>query len=85
MKTTFICEDMSPSNGGKTKILMETEDESLDEILRCFEDFLRGCGFRPLGILDFVDHDEEEINNIHVRDTSITAEELLGTKFNNAF
>jgi hypothetical protein len=41
-----------------TKINMEFEGETLDDILEEFSMFLRGCGFVIDGRLDVVPHDE---------------------------
>jgi hypothetical protein len=41
-----------------TKINMEFEGESLDEILEEFAMFLRGCGFAINGTLDIVPDEE---------------------------
>ena len=41
-----------------TKINMEFESETLDDILEEFSMFLRGCGFVIDGRLDVVPHDE---------------------------
>ena len=41
-----------------TKINMEFEGETLDDILEEFSMFLRGCGFFIDGTLDVVPHDE---------------------------
>lgn len=56
-KFTFICEDepMPFSTSIVTKRTIEFEAVSIDEILTEFELFLRGAGFHPRGVLDFVD------------------------------
>ena len=41
-----------------TKINIEFEGESLEDILEEFSMFLRGCGFVIDGTLDVVPHDE---------------------------
>lgn len=59
-KFTFICEDdpMPFSTSIVTKRTIEFEAVSIDEVVTEFELFLRGAGFNPDGVLDFV-HDEE--------------------------
>ena len=41
------------------KIVIETDEVTLPEIIQTFSDFLKGCGFVFDGRLDFV-YDEEE-------------------------
>jgi len=41
-----------------TKINMEFEAETLDDVLEEFARFLRGCGYTIDGRLDVVHHDE---------------------------
>jgi hypothetical protein len=41
-----------------TKINMEFESETLDDVLEEFSMFLRGCGYVIDGRLDVVPHDE---------------------------
>jgi len=48
----------SPVKQPGTKINMEFESESLEDILEEFAMFLRGCGFVIDGRLDVVSHDE---------------------------
>ena len=59
-KFTFICEDepMPFSEGVVTKRTLEFDAIHISEIVSEFELFLRGAGFNPNGVLDFV---EEEI------------------------
>lgn len=59
-KFTFICEDdpMPFSTSIVTKRTIEFEAVSIDEVVTEFELFLRGAGFNPDGVLDFV-YDEE--------------------------
>ena len=44
-------------NGVKTENVYKTEEECLDDILRSFRDFLKGCGFHFEGELTIVDLD----------------------------
>jgi hypothetical protein len=61
MRFTFIKEpDDTYFEEGQANFGMEFEAQTLPDILTNFEDFLRGCGFRFDGVLDFVD-DEERV------------------------
>ncbi len=42
-------------------LAMSFDSQTLPEIVANFEDFLRGCGFRFDGVLDFVE-DENDTN-----------------------
>jgi hypothetical protein len=59
-KFTFICEDepMPFSEGVVTKRTIEFDAVALNDIVSEFELFLRGAGFNPPGILDFVPEDD---------------------------
>jgi hypothetical protein len=48
-----VFEDNQPNVG------MEFEAQTLPDILAHFEDFLRGCGFRFDGVLDFVEDEDD--------------------------
>jgi hypothetical protein len=56
-KFTFICEDdpMPFSEGVTTKRTIEFDAVLLNDVVSEFELFLRGAGFNPPGILDFID------------------------------
>jgi hypothetical protein len=56
-KFTFICEDdpMPFSEGVVTKRTIEFEAVQIGDVVAEFELFLRGAGFNPNGVLDFVD------------------------------
>jgi hypothetical protein len=59
MRFTFIKEpDGSDLEEGQANFGMEFEAQTLPDILANFEDFLRGCGFRFDGVLDFVEDEE---------------------------
>lgn len=62
MKFELTCQHynyLSSSNTHPgTKINIEFESETLDDILEEFAMFLRGCGFVIDGTLDVVPHDE---------------------------
>ena len=62
-KFTFICEDepMPFSEGVITKRTVEFDAVVLNDIINEFELFLRGAGFNPSGVLDFVE-DNTEVN-----------------------
>lgn len=50
-----------PQNGyDSTDIIMRTDAIGLPEIVKDFEDFLRACGYRFEGELDFVSEDDSE-------------------------
>ena len=53
-KSIFIFKHFSYGN---TEVEMKTEQVALDEILRNFEEFLRGCGFHFTGHIDIVEDD----------------------------
>jgi hypothetical protein len=55
-KFTFICEDdpMPFSESIVTKRTVEFDAVLLNDVVSEFELFLRGAGFNPPGILDFV-------------------------------
>ena len=61
-KFTFICEDdpMPFSTGVVTKRIIEFEAVQLNDVVSEFELFLRGAGFNPPGILDFVQNGYSE-------------------------
>lgn len=65
-KYTFIHENKF--NG--SKLTLETEAESLSQILTDFTDFLRGAGFQIEGYLDVVSYDEEPEDYSDHYDTS---------------
>lgn len=56
-KFTFICEDdpMPFSEGVVTKRTIEFDAVHLNDVVGEFEMFLRGAGFNPQGVLDFID------------------------------
>jgi hypothetical protein len=60
-KFTFICEDdpMPFSEGVVTKRTVEFDAVMINDVVSEFELFLRGAGFNPPGILDFVQDDYE--------------------------
>lgn len=41
-----------------TNLIMETESETLGDLLEDFTDFLKGCGYYPKGRLDFIEEEE---------------------------
>ena len=64
-KFTFICEDdpMPFSEGVITKRTVEFDAVFIHDVVSEFELFLRGAGFNPPGILDFVPvEDYPELN-----------------------
>jgi len=64
-KFTFICEDdpMPFSEGVVTKRTVEFDAVLINDVVSEFELFLRGAGFNPPGILDFVTvEDYPELN-----------------------
>jgi hypothetical protein len=62
-KFTFICEDdpMPFSESVVTKRTVEFDAVLLNDVVSEFELFLRGAGFNPPGILDFVQDDYTDI------------------------
>lgn len=58
-KFTFICQDdpMPFSEGVVTKRTIEFEAVQISDVVAEFELFLRGAGFNPTGVLDFIDED----------------------------
>jgi hypothetical protein len=56
-KFTFICEDdpMPFSESVVTKRTVEFDAVQINDVVSEFELFLRGAGFNPQGVLDFVD------------------------------
>jgi len=59
MRFTFIKEpDGSDLEKGQASFGMEFKAVTLPDILAHFEDFLRGCGFRFDGVLDFVEDEK---------------------------
>lgn len=65
MKMTFTCEhyDWDDFTGKQkepvSKIVFETKNVALSDIMRDFESFLRGCGFGFDGVIDIVDPDPQ--------------------------
>lgn len=61
-KFTFICEDdpMPFMAGVTTKRTIEFDASHLDQIITEFDLFLRGAGFNPSGVLDYVQDEELE-------------------------
>jgi glutaredoxin-related protein len=56
---TFAKEpDGSVFEDNQANTTMEFESVDLGEIVANFEDFLRGCGFRFDGVLDFVEDEK---------------------------
>jgi hypothetical protein len=62
---TFTCENRSPWDQSLTsKVTLETNSETLTDILAEFEQFLRGAGFHFDGQIDIVEQvDYDEINS----------------------
>ena len=60
-KFTFIGEHVNlHGKPDGTKVTYECNVEALDSILEHMEMFIKGCGYLPNGVLDFV---ETELNN----------------------
>ena len=57
-KTTVTIEHRDTSNKTTEKITLETYDETLPDLLRCFEQALRGAGFIFEGTLQIIDEKE---------------------------
>ena len=59
-KFTFICEDspMPFSEGVVTKRTVEFDAVFIDDVVQEFEMFLRGAGFNPQGVLQFIPEEE---------------------------
>ena len=47
-----------------TKITMEFESETLEDVLEEFAMFLRGCGFAINGVLEVIPEEEYYVSNI---------------------
>jgi hypothetical protein len=59
MRFTFTKERSdNPMEDNQTNTTMEFKAIMLHEIVANFEDFLRGCGFRFDGVLDFVEDED---------------------------
>lgn len=60
----YIFKQIDDISGHKSETTIEFNADSLPDILEHFEMFIRGSGFHPSGVLDFVDVDEcEEWHN----------------------
>ena len=77
-KFTFIGEhtDLYGKPDG-TKVTYECNVESLNSVLEHMELFIRGCGYGPTGVLDFVEEEdflqqEESLNTIPTKIMNIT-------------
>jgi len=58
MKTTIIIEHRNLNNQTTEKYTAENYNESLHELIRCFEQTLRGAGFLFDGTLQIIDEKE---------------------------
>jgi len=59
MRFTFTKEaDDTPIEQTQATVFIEFKAQTLPEIFTHFEDFLRGCGFRFDGVLDFVEDED---------------------------
>jgi hypothetical protein len=58
MKTTIIIEHRNLNNQTVEKYTAENYNESLHELIRCFEQTLRGAGFIFDGTLQIIDEKE---------------------------
>jgi len=56
-KFTFIGEHLYGKPDG-TKVTYECNVESLNSVLEHMELFIRGCGYGPTGVLDFVEEED---------------------------
>ena len=55
----YIFKQIDDISGHNTETTIEFSADSLPDILEHFEMFIRGSGFHPTGILDFVDEEDE--------------------------
>jgi len=55
----YIFKQIDDISGHNAETTIEFSADSLPDILEHFEMFLRGSGFHPTGILDFVDEEDE--------------------------
>lgn len=55
----YIFKQIDDISGHNTETTVEFSADSLPDILEHFEMFIRGSGFHPTGILDFVDEEDE--------------------------
>jgi hypothetical protein len=58
MKTTIVIEHRNLNNQTTEKYTAENYNESLHELIRCFEQTLRGAGFLFDGTLQIIDEKE---------------------------
>ena len=72
-KFTFICEDdpMPFSTGVTTKRTIEFDAVQIGDVVSEFELFLRGAGFNPSGVLDFVDENYYSVSDWNDDDIQI--------------
>lgn len=59
----FIKEKDETNRFDNTRVEVEVDDVCLPEIIKAFEDFLRGCGFAFDGELDIVEDDLKPLKN----------------------
>ena len=59
MKYTFKAEHKSLHiDQIESTITVESNSDCLDDILQDFDNFLRGCGYIPKGLLQYVDEED---------------------------
>jgi hypothetical protein len=55
----YVFKQIDDISGHNAETTIEFSADSLPDILEHFEMFIRGSGFHPTGILDFVDEEDE--------------------------
>lgn len=58
LKTTIIMEHRDTSNQVSEKMTIETYGVTISELLRSFEQALRGAGFQFKGVLEIIDEEQ---------------------------
>ncbi len=64
-KYTFTGESTGYSSSPNSKVSFELENPSRDELLRAFEDFLRGSGFVFEGHLEIVNEESLTVETVY--------------------
>lgn len=58
LKTTIIMEHRDSTNQVSEKVILETYGITISDLLRSFEQALRGAGFQFKGVLEIVDEEQ---------------------------
>lgn len=64
-KMTFICQHIDPFTKDElAEVTYKSNNESLDEVIEDFQDFLKGCGYNFNGTLTIIENEGMIINSI---------------------